>query len=65
MRAGITHPDLVELARAHGGRIIVPTGALVGFDAVRAAAEGRIDRVRITTRCMNFEISGRSIRFPE
>ncbi len=34
--------DLVEAARAHGGQIVVPTGALLGVDAVRAAAEGRI-----------------------
>src|SRR5258708_6914384 len=30
--------DLIELARAHGGRILVPTGALIGLDAVQAAA---------------------------
>jgi aspartate dehydrogenase len=41
---------LVELARAHGGRIIVPTGALLGLDAVAAAAEGTIHSVRMTTR---------------
>src|SRR5947208_17193310 len=34
-------PDLVHLARAHGGRMIVPTGALIGFDAEPAAPEGR------------------------
>jgi len=42
--------DLVERARAHGGRVIVPTGALLGLDAVRAAAESRIDRVTMITR---------------
>src|SRR5262245_29293877 len=36
----LPRPDLIELARAHGGQIIVPTGALIGFDAVCAAAEG-------------------------
>ena len=41
---------LVELARARGGQIIVPTGALLGFDAVIAAAEGTISSVQITTR---------------
>jgi aspartate dehydrogenase len=30
--------DLVKLARRHGGRILVPTGALLGLDAVQAAA---------------------------
>ena len=42
--------DLVELARRHGGRILVPTGALLGLDAVQAAAEGEIARVHMVTR---------------
>ena len=46
----LRHPELVELARAHGGRILVPTGALLGLDAVSAAAEGVIHSVRMTTR---------------
>jgi aspartate dehydrogenase len=46
----IDHMPLVERAQATGARIIVPTGALLGLDAVRAAAEGRIASVRIITR---------------
>jgi aspartate dehydrogenase len=43
--------DLIELARAHGGRILVPTGALLGLDAVQAAAlGGGIRSVRMITR---------------
>jgi aspartate dehydrogenase len=42
--------DLVELARRHGGRIQVPTGALLGLDAVAAAAVGEIARVHMITR---------------
>lgn len=42
--------DLVDLARAHGGRIIVPTGALLGLDAVRAAAKSGITAARMITR---------------
>ncbi len=42
--------DLVELARRHGGRILVPTGALLGLDAVQAAAQGAIERVHMITR---------------
>lgn len=42
--------DLIELARESGARIIVPTGALIGLDAVRAAAEGVIHSVRMITR---------------
>lgn len=44
------HEDLVELARRSGGRILVPTGALIGLDAVLAAAEGTIHAVTMTTR---------------
>jgi aspartate dehydrogenase len=46
----IDHMDLVERARATGARIIVPTGALLGLDAVRAAAEGKIASAKIVTR---------------
>jgi aspartate dehydrogenase len=43
--------DLVELARRHGGHILVPTGALLGLDAVQAAAiDGGIQSVHMITR---------------
>ncbi|HZS34945.1 MAG TPA: aspartate dehydrogenase [Methylomirabilota bacterium] len=42
--------DLVDLARAHGAQIIVPSGAILGLDAVTAAAEGEIRSVRMITR---------------
>jgi aspartate dehydrogenase len=42
--------DLIALAKAKGGQIIVPTGALLGLDAVTAAAEGVVHSVRMTTR---------------
>lgn len=41
---------LVDQAKAAGGRIIVPTGALLGLDAVRAAAEGQVESVTLVTR---------------
>jgi aspartate dehydrogenase len=41
---------LVEQARASGARIVVPTGALLGLDAVRAAAEGEVASVTIESR---------------
>jgi aspartate dehydrogenase len=46
----LDHLDLVERAKATGARIIVPTGALLGLDAVRAAAEGEIRSARLITR---------------
>jgi len=42
--------DLIERARQNGSRILVPTGALIGLDAVRAAAEGTIHSVKMVTR---------------
>jgi aspartate dehydrogenase len=42
--------DLVDLARRNGGRIHVATGALLGLDAVNAAAVGGISRVHMITR---------------
>jgi len=42
--------DLVDLARRQGGRILVPTGALLGLDAVQAAAQGEISRIHMITR---------------
>ncbi len=46
----LSHPDLIELARAAGGTLLVPTGALIGLDAVIAAAEGTIHSVTMVTR---------------
>ncbi|KAF2104112.1 putative L-aspartate dehydrogenase [Rhizodiscina lignyota] len=46
----LENEDLLQLARDKGGRIIVPTGALIGLDAVAAAAEGTIYSVTMTTR---------------
>lgn len=46
----LTNQSLLDLARAHGGQIVVPTGALIGLDAVTAAAEGDIRSVRMITR---------------
>src|SRR5262245_19923565 len=46
----LPRPDLIDLARSGGGQIIVPTGALLGLDAVTAAAEGEIRTVRMITR---------------
>lgn len=42
--------QLVERARATGARIVIPTGALLGLDAVRAAAEGEIESITLETR---------------
>lgn len=44
------HPEVLDLAGRYGGRIKVATGALPGLDAIRAAAEGEIRRLALTSR---------------
>jgi aspartate dehydrogenase len=46
----VENPDLIARAKEKGARIVVPTGALLGLDAVRAAAEGTIHSVTMVTR---------------
>ncbi len=46
----LEHMDLIERARETGARILVPTGALIGLDTVRAMAVGTIHEVRLETR---------------
>jgi aspartate dehydrogenase len=46
----LENDDLIALARKNGGQIVVPTGALIGLDAMTAAAVGTIHSVRMTTR---------------
>jgi len=46
----LSRPELIERARRTGARIVAPTGALIGLDAVRAAAEGTIHSVTMVTR---------------
>ena len=46
----LDHADLVETARATGAQIVVPSGAVMGLDAVRGAAESGISSVTMITR---------------
>jgi aspartate dehydrogenase len=46
----IEHPDIGERARAAGARVILVSGSVLGFDAMRAAAVGTIHSVLMTTR---------------
>ncbi|MDP6574863.1 MAG: aspartate dehydrogenase [Rhodospirillales bacterium] len=46
----IASDRLIDLAADRGATIIVPSGALLGLDAVTAAAEGTIRSVRLITR---------------
>lgn len=46
----LEHPELVEQCTKTGAQLMVPTGALIGLDAVTAAAEGTIRSVRMVSR---------------
>ena len=46
----LSHPELIELAFRKLGRIIIPSGALLGLDAVGATAEGQLYSVKMVTR---------------
>ncbi len=46
----LEHPGLSDRAAQRGARIVVPTGALIGLDTVRAMAVGEITQARLTTR---------------
>ena len=54
----LDNEDLIELARRNDAKIHVPTGALLGLDAVRAAAYGRIHDVTMVTRKPPFGLEG-------
>ena len=46
----LRHMDLVDRAAETGARILVPTGALIALDAVKAIAEGAVERITLETR---------------
>jgi aspartate dehydrogenase len=46
----LENEDLIALAKQKGGQIVVPTGALIGLDAMTAAAVGTIHSVQMVTR---------------
>lgn len=41
--------DLIALAKRHGGKIYLPSGAVMGVDGVKAAAEGDLKSVTLVT----------------
>lgn len=46
----LERPELLDRAAETGARIIVPTGALAGFDAVNAASKGTINSLVMASR---------------
>ena len=56
--AMLARPDLIEVARETGARIIAASGGLAGLDAVRAAAEGGIRSARLASRYPPAKLAG-------
>lgn len=46
----LENPDIIDRARVTGGRIILASGSVLGFDAIRAAKVGTIHAARMVTR---------------
>ncbi|MSQ23137.1 MAG: aspartate dehydrogenase [Chloroflexi bacterium] len=46
----LDHMDLFDLAREKHCRLLLPSGAIAGLDAVKGACSGRVDFVRLTSR---------------
>lgn len=46
----LDRPDILDLAREKRCRLILPSGAIAGLDAVKGACAGRVDYVRLTSR---------------
>lgn len=40
----------LKLAQKQGVRVLIPSGAIAGIDAIKAAALGKIERITLTTR---------------
>ena len=54
----LNNMDLIDRAGETGGRIMVPTGAIIGLDTVRAMAVGEIQSVTLETRKPPAGLSG-------
>ena len=46
----LDHPELFDLARQKNCRLIIPSGAIAGLDALKSACAGKIDSVTISSR---------------
>lgn len=54
----LENAELMDLAELRGGRITIPTGALLGLDAVGAMAEDEVYSVKLTSRKPPAALSG-------
>src|SRR5690606_5198155 len=61
----LLNPDLLARARRAGTRVIVPSGAVAGLDALRAAALGELRAVRVKTRKPPAGLDGEACDAPQ
>ncbi len=54
----LRRPHLLPLAQSHGARLLVPSGALAGLDAVRAVALASVSTVTLETRKPPHSLAG-------
>jgi len=54
----LRRPHLLQLAESHGARLLVPSGALAGLDAVRAVALASVSSVTLETRKPPHSLAG-------
>ena len=43
-------PEIIELARKSGCRLLAPSGAIAGLDGIKSACAGHVDRVEMVSR---------------
>ena len=43
-------PEIIELARKSGCRLLAPSGAIAGLDGIKSACAGQVDRVEMVSR---------------
>lgn len=61
----LLNPSLLERARRSGTRVIVPSGAVAGLDALRAAAVGELRAIRVKTSKPPAGLDGQAATEPQ
>jgi len=54
----LDRPQIIDEARARNRRLILPSGAIAGLDAIKSASAGRLDHVHMTSRKSPRALSG-------
>ena len=46
----LDHPEIIELSRKSGCRLLAPSGAIAGLDGIKSACAGEVNRVMMVSR---------------